>query len=156
MTRATVWVMTLIAVLPSDVSAQAAPTRESSVDALEAGQHVRVRAADALSIEGVFLELEGPDILLTTTPPEEAQRVPIDPLVRRRVLGFLGGFLFGVTAPDVIYVPGALLPMAVGAAGVAVAMRGLPSRQRRYVLWSGFGGAVVGVVLHLLIHDPGP
>ncbi len=155
MTKATVCAMILIAVLPSDVWAQAGPTRESSVDALEAGQHVRVRAGDALSIEGVFLG-QGPDIPLTRTPPEEAQRVPIDPLVSRRGLGFLGGFLIGVTAPDVIYVPRALLPVAMGAAGVAVAMRGLPSRQRRYVLWSGFGGAVVGVVLHLLIHDPGP
>ena len=77
MTKATVCVMTLIAVLPSAVWAQAAPTRESSVDALEAGQRVRVRAADALSIEGVFLGLEGQDMLLSATPAEQAQRISI-------------------------------------------------------------------------------
>ena len=80
MMRATVCVMALIAGFPSDGSAQAAPTRESSVDALEAGQRVRVRAADALSIEGVFLGLEGQDMLLRTIGAEQARRVPVDRL----------------------------------------------------------------------------
>ena len=80
MTRATVCVMALIAVFPFDGSAQDIPSRQSTVDALEAGQRVRVRAADALSIEGVFLGLEGPDILLSTTPADQAQRLPIDRL----------------------------------------------------------------------------
>ena len=30
----------------------------------------------------------------------------------------------------------------------------LKTRRRRYALWSGLGGTVVGVVLHLLTHDP--
>ncbi len=108
MTKATVCVMALVAVLPSDGSAQAAPTRESSVDALEAGQRVRVRAADALSIEGVFLGLEGPDMLLSTTPAEQAQRVPVDRLealwVRKRrtgkgaMIGAIAGGVLGIAA----------------------------------------------------------
>ncbi len=112
MSRATLCVMTLIAVLPSDVGAQAAPTRESSVDALGAGQHVRVRAADALSIEGVFLGLEGQDMLLSATPAEQAQRIPVDRLealwVRTRatkkgaVIGAIAGGVLGIAA--VIYV----------------------------------------------------
>ena len=82
MPRATVFLMVVMFVLPSQGSAQAIPTRESSVGALEAGQRVRirVRAADALSIEGVFLGREGPDMLLSTTRAEQAQRVPVDRL----------------------------------------------------------------------------
>lgn len=106
MPRATVFLITLMFALPSDGSAQAAPTRESSVDALEAGQRVRVRAADALSIEGVFLGLEGPDMLLRTTPAEQAQHVPVDRLealwVRKRAtrkgakIGAIAGGVLGV------------------------------------------------------------
>lgn len=82
MPRATVFLMVVMFVLPSQGSAQAIPTRESSVGALEAGQRVRirVRAADALSIEGVFLGLEGRDMLLSTSRAEQAQRVPVDRL----------------------------------------------------------------------------
>ncbi len=108
MTKATVCAMILIAVLPSDVWAQAAPTRESSVDALEAGERVRVRAADALSIEGVFLGLEGQDMLLSATPAEQAQRIPVDRLealwVRTRatkkgaVIGAIAGGVLGIAA----------------------------------------------------------
>ena len=91
MARATVFLITLMCVLPSEGSAQAVPTRESPVDALEAGQRVRVRAADALSIEGVFLGREGPDMLMSTTSAEQAQRVSVDRLealwVRRRATG---------------------------------------------------------------------
>jgi len=100
--------MALIAVFPSDGSAQAAPTRESSVDALETGQPVRVRAADALSIEGVFLGLEGQDMLLSVTPAEQAQRIPVDRLealwVRTRatkkgaVIGAISGGVLGIAA----------------------------------------------------------
>lgn len=106
MMRATVCVMALIAGFPSDGLAQAAPTRESSVDALEAGQRVRVRAADALSIEGVFLGLEGQDMLLSTTVAEQALRVPVDRLealwVRKRAtrkgakIGAITGGVLGV------------------------------------------------------------
>ncbi len=106
MTRATVCVMVLTAIFPSDGSAQDAPSRQSTVDALEAGQRVRVRAADALSIEGVFLGLEGPDILLSTTPADQTQRVPIDRLealwVRERAtekgfkIGAIAGGVLGV------------------------------------------------------------
>ena len=78
----------LMFVLPPEGSTQVVPTRESSVGALEAGQRVRVRAADALSIEGVFLGLEGQDMLLSTTGAGPAQRVPVDRLealwVRKR------------------------------------------------------------------------
>ena len=97
MTRATVFLITLMFVLPSDGSSQAVPTRESSIEALEAGQRVRVRAADAfglgasISIEGVFLGREGPDMLLSTTPAEQARRVPVDRLealwIRKRSTG---------------------------------------------------------------------
>ncbi len=116
MPRATVFLITLMFALPSEGSAQAAPTRESSVNALEVGQRVRVRAADALSIEGVFLGLEGQDMLLRTTPAEQARRVPVDRLealwVRKRATGkgaeigaFVGGVLgvvFGVLLSEVI------------------------------------------------------
>jgi hypothetical protein len=101
----TVFLMTLMFVLPWEGSAQAVPTRESSVDALEAGQRVRVRAADALSIERVFLGLEGPDMLLSTTPAEQARRVPVDRLealwVRKRAawkgakIGAIAGGVLG-------------------------------------------------------------
>ena len=87
-TKATVFLIALMLVLMSEGSAQAVATRESTVGALEAGQRVRVRAADALSIEGVFLGLEGPDMLLSTTRAGPTQRVPIDRLealwVRKR------------------------------------------------------------------------
>ena len=100
MTRPTVFLITLMFVLPSEGSAQAVPTRESSLDALEAGQRVRVRAADALSIEGVFLGLEGQDMLLSTTPAEQARRVPVDRLealwVRKRATG-KGARIGGIT-----------------------------------------------------------
>ena len=105
MPRATVSLITLMFALPSEGSAQAAPTREPSVDALEAGQRVRVRAADALSIEGVFLGLEGQDILLSTTA-DQARRVPVDRLealwVRTRAtrkgakIGAITGGVLGV------------------------------------------------------------
>ncbi len=69
-----------VSVLLSDGSAQAIPTRASAVVALQAGQRVRVRAADALNMEGVFLGLEGQDMLLRTTGAEQVQRVPVDRL----------------------------------------------------------------------------
>ena len=104
MPRATVFLITLMFALPSEGSAQAAPTRESSVNALEVGQRVRVRAADALSIEGVFLGLEGQDMLLRTTPAEQARRVPVDRLealwVRKRATG--KGAKIGVIAGGVL------------------------------------------------------
>ena len=100
MTRATVFLMTLMFVLPSEGSAQAVPTRKSSVEALEAGQRVRVRAADALSIEGVFLGVEGQDMLLSTTGAEQALRVPVDRLealwVRKRATR-KGAFIGAIT-----------------------------------------------------------
>ena len=90
--------------VPAHVSAQAAPTRESSVNALEVGQPVRVRATDALSIEGVFLGLEGQDMLLRTTPADQARRVPVDRLealwVRKRATG--KGAKIGVIAGGVL------------------------------------------------------
>ena len=119
MTRATVCVMVLTAIFPSDGSAQDAPSRQSTVDALEAGQRVRVRAADALSIEGVFLGLEGPDILLNTTPANQAQRVPIDRLealwVRERNTrkgAMIGAITGGVllTGALLLYVNGYVYP----------------------------------------------
>ena len=101
-----VFLITLMPVLPSDGSAQAAPTRESSIDALEVEQRARVRAADALSIEGVFLGLEGPDMLLRTIGAEQARRVPVDRLealwVRTRAtrkgakIGAIAGGVLGV------------------------------------------------------------
>ena len=106
MPRATVFLITLMFALPSEGSAQAAPTRESSVNALEVGQRVRVRAADALSIEGVFLGLEGQDMLLRTIGAEQARRVPVDRLealwVRTRAtrkgakIGAITGGVLGV------------------------------------------------------------
>ena len=51
----------LLALLPLGAQGQDA-NRAGAIADLEAGQRVRVRAADALSMEGVFLGLEGPDI----------------------------------------------------------------------------------------------
>ncbi len=150
MTRATVCVMTLIAVLPSDVWAQAAATRESSLDALEAGQRVRVRAADALSIEGVFLGLEGQDMLLSVTPAEQAQRIPVDRLealwVRTRankkgaLIGAIAGGVLGIAA--VIY----LGPLAdLSSSSEALGFRlGVPA------LFAGTG-AVSGALIGYLV-----
>ena len=90
----------LMFVLPPEGSAQVVPTRESSVRALEAGQRVRVRAADALSIEGVFLGLEGQDMLLSTTRAGPGRRVPVDRLealwVRKRATR-KGAFIGAIT-----------------------------------------------------------
>ncbi len=147
MTRVTLCLVTLIAVLPSAVWAQAAPTRESSVDALEAGQSVRVRAAGALSIEGVFLGLEGQDMLLRATPAEQAQRIPVDRLealwVRTRatkkgaVIGAISSGVLGIAAA--IYVsPGADLSSNSEALGFWL---GVPA------LFAGtgaVGGALIG------------
>ena len=47
---------------------------------LVAGQRVRVRAADGLSMEGAFVGFEGQDMLLSTAQTGQDQRVPIDRL----------------------------------------------------------------------------
>ncbi len=71
---------------------------------LTAGQRVRVRATDALSVEGVFVSFEGQDMLLSTTRSVQDQRVPIDRLqavwVRERatrrgaLIGAITGAIF--------------------------------------------------------------
>jgi hypothetical protein len=45
---------------------------------LAAGQRVRVRAADALSVEGTFVGFEGQNMLLNTTQAGQDQRIPTD------------------------------------------------------------------------------
>ena len=154
MTRATLCVMALIAVFPYDGSAQATPTRESSVDALEAGQRVRVRAADALSIEGVFLGLEGPDMLLSTTPAEQAQRVPVDRLealwVRKRRTG--KGAMIGAIA-------GGVLGIAAGIYAMEVIEKPYGPDSADVVLGSALGaiaGAGTGALIGFLVRGWSP
>ncbi len=47
---------------------------------LSAGQRIRVRAADVLSVEGVFVAFEGQNMLLSTTQAGQDRRVPLDRL----------------------------------------------------------------------------
>ena len=75
---------------------------------LRAGQRVRVRAADALSVEGVFGGFEGQNMLLSPTQAGQEQRVPMAGLqalwVRKRAtwkgvrIGAITGAVFGIAA----------------------------------------------------------
>jgi hypothetical protein len=89
--------------------AQSGPTIRPVIGSelgLSAGQRIRVRAAGALSVEGVFGGLEGQDMLLSTPQAGQDQRVPIDRLqalwVRKRatkegaVIGAITGAVFGI------------------------------------------------------------
>ena len=63
--------------------AQSGPTIRPVTDSevgLAAGQRVRVRAADALSMEGVFEAFEGQNMILSTTQVGQERRIPIDRL----------------------------------------------------------------------------
>ena len=99
---------------------------------LSAGQRIRVRAADALRVEGVFVAFEGQNMFLSTTQAGQAQRVPIDRLqalwVRKRATR-KGAVIGGMT--------GAVLGLGVGAYG------------REYVLDPGEfdGGDLVAITV---------
>ena len=90
-------------------TAQSGPTIRpvtGSEVGLAAGQRIRVRAADAMSVEGVFVGFEGQNMLLSTTQAGQEQRVPIDRLqalwVRKRAtgtgakIGAITGAVFGI------------------------------------------------------------
>jgi hypothetical protein len=91
----------------SDRSRALRPVGSAAVG-LEAGQRIRVRAADALAVEGSFVAFEGQNMVVSTAGEGEERRVPVDGLqavwVRKRntrrgaVIGAITGAVFGVGA----------------------------------------------------------
>ena len=62
-------------------SAQSGPTIRRVIGSevgLAAGQRVRIRAADALSVEGTFVAFEGQNMFVSTTQAGQDQRIPTD------------------------------------------------------------------------------
>ncbi len=116
-------------------SAQSGPTIRPVIGrelGLSAGQRIRVRAADALRMEGVFVAFEGQDLLVSISQVEPDQRVPVDRLqalwVQERATR-KGAVIGGMT--------GAVLGLGVGAYG------------REYVLDPGEfdGGDLVAITV---------
>ena len=116
-------------------SAQSGPTIRPVIGrevGFSAGQRIRVRAADALRMEGVFVAFEGQDLLVSTSQVGPDQRVPVDRLqalwVQERATR-KGAVIGGMT--------GAVLGVGVGAYG------------REYVLDPGEfdGGDLVAITV---------
>lgn len=95
-------VVTLTAGASAQAGAQSPGIPTPVLSELRPGNGVRVRAADALRVEGSFLALEGPQMLVDQDA--EVYRVPVDRIealwVRRRATG--RGALLGAMAGTVI------------------------------------------------------